>query len=595
MFKKIVSRLPFSPSLINELGSYAKRLRKEENARKTGLVLTALALVVQSLVVFSPPESANAANSSDLVYGGLHTKQQVNAACKNNRDGFRDLLAHAGISCKDMSNAKLSQINTRSGGKDLGWKSWNRKARFGMQRGERRVDIAGQEVYVRPLAAFDTGRNTTGSGSWYKAFVGKTSTGKDFALMTGCANIVLKEYPKSDKNIKVCDIRTKKIVTIRESQFSTARHTKNLDACKPKPQPKKITVCELSTLKMVTISENEFNSSRHSKNPDDCKPKPQPAANCSSLGVKRIDRTNFEFTASSSTVNGATVSSYIFVIKDKDGKEIERKTVNSNRTTASIKYNQETEGSYTVQAIVNTSVGQKTADACVEEFVVQPIERCPLNPNLPINDPDCQPCTGDPNLWVKDEDCKAQIVKSKSATNLTTKKDATLEVAKASERIEYTITAKNEGKADATVDLKDDISDVLEYANLYDNGGGTFDEKEGFLTWPQVTLKPGESQSRTYVVQMPNQISPRAQGTSDPSSSDCRMTNHFGNTLDVYVDCPAPKAVEQVVKELPQTGATENMIFGGIIAAVATFFYFRSRQLGREVRLVRREVTAGTI
>ncbi|QWQ32420.1 hypothetical protein KOY48_00885 [Candidatus Minimicrobia naudis] len=71
MFKKIMSRLPYSPSMIHSLGFYAKRLRKEEATRKIGLILTALVLIVQSFTVFSPPESANAADSSDFIYGGI--------------------------------------------------------------------------------------------------------------------------------------------------------------------------------------------------------------------------------------------------------------------------------------------------------------------------------------------------------------------------------------------------------------------------------------------------------------------------------------------------------------------------------------------
>ena len=92
MFRKIISNLPFSPSLINELGFYAKRLRKEEATRRIGLILTALALVVQSFATFSPPESANAANSGDLVYGGFSNRTEMLAACKNNTQGFRDLI-----------------------------------------------------------------------------------------------------------------------------------------------------------------------------------------------------------------------------------------------------------------------------------------------------------------------------------------------------------------------------------------------------------------------------------------------------------------------------------------------------------------------
>ncbi len=58
MFRKLVSNLAFSPALVGQLGFYAKRLRKEEATRRAGLVFVALALVVQSFSVFSPPESA---------------------------------------------------------------------------------------------------------------------------------------------------------------------------------------------------------------------------------------------------------------------------------------------------------------------------------------------------------------------------------------------------------------------------------------------------------------------------------------------------------------------------------------------------------
>src|SRR5471030_213825 len=71
MFRKIVSNLSFSPALVGQLGFYAKRLRKEESTRRIGLIFVALALVVQCLAVFQPPESANAIAAADLVSGGL--------------------------------------------------------------------------------------------------------------------------------------------------------------------------------------------------------------------------------------------------------------------------------------------------------------------------------------------------------------------------------------------------------------------------------------------------------------------------------------------------------------------------------------------
>jgi LPXTG-motif cell wall-anchored protein len=73
------------------------------------------------------------------------------------------------------------------------------------------------------------------------------------------------------------------------------------------------------------------------------------------------------------------------------------------------------------------------------------------------------------------------------------------------------------------------------------------------------------------------------------------MTNTFGNTVAINVNCPTPKVIEQTVAELPHTGASANMIFAGAVLATVTFFYARSRQLKTEVRLIRRDLNAGTI
>ncbi len=611
MFRKIISNLPFSPTLIGELGFYAKRLRKEEATRRIGLILTALALVVQSFLAFSPPESANAANAGDLVYGGFKGRTDMLQACHNNTQGFRDLALHADITCEILANAKFGEIHSRVNGNDAGWLSWNRTPRFSLQRGESLMTVGDQQIYVRPLAAFDI-KNTTGNGSYYKAFYGKTRSGKDFAIMIDCANILLKERITNNPNIKVCDLVSQKMITIPQSAFDSKKHSRNSADCQPKP----IQICELATKKMITIDERNFDARKHSKNPDDCKappppptprptptptptpppaPKPTPMANCSSLTVRKISRTEVELQGSATTANGATIRSYTYVIKDQSGQEVMRRTVNSTSSVHSLRHTLEKEGSYSVELIAATSLGNRESSACKGSFTIEPIARCPLNPGLPINDPNCQPCPGDPALWVKDEDCAAKIIRSKVATNLTDEAPADTVLAKASDRIEYTLTARNDGNNEATFDMEDSLIDLLDYATLYDRGGGSFDETTKLLSWQSVRLKPGEEQSRTYVIQMQSSISPMPRGTSDPTSNDCRMINTFGNSVEVDVDCPAPKIVEQVVPELPKTGPAENMIFGGVLAAIVTFLYLRTRQLDKEVRLIRREVTAGTI
>ena len=135
----------------------------------------------------------------------------------------------------------------------------------------------------------------------------------------------------------------------------------------------------------------------------------------------------------------------------------------------------------------------------------------------------------------------------------------------------------------------------MQYGKIQENGGGTFDTQTNKLRWDNVTLKPGERQTRKFVVELNENIPATPQGTSDPSSYDCKITNTFGNTVEMDLDCPPVKGVEHTVTELPKTGPGENIAFAGIVLGVVTYFYLRSRQLGKEVRLIRRDFTAGSI
>ena len=117
MFRKLVSNLSFSPALVGQLGFYAKRLRKEEATRRIGLIFTALALVVQSFAVFSPPEAANAANPDSIIYQSLNNKSELLAVYDRGIDSaghndIRQIYSHVGISRQDIVNSQLGYIYT---------------------------------------------------------------------------------------------------------------------------------------------------------------------------------------------------------------------------------------------------------------------------------------------------------------------------------------------------------------------------------------------------------------------------------------------------------------------------------------------------
>ena len=73
------------------------------------------------------------------------------------------------------------------------------------------------------------------------------------------------------KTIKVCELATKNIIVIDEKAYDAAKHSKNLADCAAKPPvPGEIVVCETATKKIVTIKENEFDSSKHTKDLSKC-------------------------------------------------------------------------------------------------------------------------------------------------------------------------------------------------------------------------------------------------------------------------------------------------------------------------------------
>ncbi len=191
----------------------------------------------------------------------------------------------------------------------------------------------------------------------------------------------------------------------------------------------------------------------------------------------------------------------------------------------------------------------------------------------------------------------AKIELSKTTKNVSQGNiDAQRSVAQAGDRISFTITATNTGGSPGIVEFSDNLEDVLEYSTLIDDGGGSFNAQTKVLSWPNVSLAAGETASRTFAVNVLQSIPTTPQGQSEPSSYNCVIENVFGTaSVSVPVSCAPPKVIENIVTELPKTGPTENIIFGAVLLAVVSYFYFRSRQLGKEVRLIRRDLNVGTI
>ncbi|MGB4761752.1 MAG: hypothetical protein WBP12_00150 [Candidatus Saccharimonas sp.] len=580
MFRKLVSNLAFSPALVGQLGFYAKRLRKEETTRRLGLIFTALALVVQSFAVFSPPEPANAASSQDLVRGGVSNISQYLSHYDQNTNNIRDMFTAMGITRAEIQAAGNNRTTINS--KDIPH-SFGMNPHFSAAQGERQYNFPLERggtgtVYYHPLALWDSKPWTIQNGSTYQVFVGYSAAAGWFAIMLDCGNLNLKTPPRTPP----CPsgmVGTYPNCSVPPKMCTHQGKTHLLETdpnCRPTPK--------------CTI-----NGKTHLDATDpNCKP--DPIASCTSLKITKLFD-NYQLNATANTQHGATVTSYVYVIK-RDGKVVDTITKQADgKLTNTASSKQTMQGAYTVELTVKTSVGDKTSADCAKTFSIPAPKMCPVNPTLLESSPDCQPCPGDTTLWIKDEQCAPQVVYTKTANNTTQNNgDATKTTAKASDRIIYTLNLENSGKAPIEVTPQEDLSDVVEYAEVIDTGNGIYNPETKMLTWPKITLEPKAKQTRIFSVKILDTIPGIGQGVSDKTSYDCKMDNTFGNTISVNVDCPIQKeTVEQVVNELPKTGPRENMIFAGITLAIVAYFYFRARQTKKEIRLIRRDLNAGTI
>lgn len=603
MFKKLISSLPFSPALVGQLGFYAKRLKKEEATRKMGLIFMALALVVQSFAVFQPPESANAASSGDFIYGGFSTREQFISAYDANSGNIKDLFTILGIKRTDLQNTTSGKWNSRTDG---GY-SWGRLGRFSYAQGQRSYTIPASgggstTFYYRPLSLSDTQTYTKQYGTTYNALIGKTASGMAFSLMNDCGNLILKvtpppvpcpsgqtgTYPDCTIPPKMCTIAGKTNLLASDAGckvtvMCTIVGKTNLPANDPG--------CVIPKMCTVTGKTGLLES--------DPACKLDPVILCQSLSIEKI-ASNYQLTTTAIASNGATIKGYQYTIK-RDSQTVASPNISSSQASNIYVYNQSSEGNYSVQVSIDTSLGVKTSADCVKTFSIAPPEMCQQNPQILSISPECQPCPGDSLIWIKDEKCSADLVQTKVAKNISQNNvDAQTITAKANDKILYSLSIQNKGNASAEYTIVERIDDVAEYANVIDTGGGTRGSdpqtKTAILSWPTTTIKPGETITRMFTVQVMSSIPALAKGSSDPTSYDCRMANTFGNNVTIAVDCPTQKQIiETITTELPHTGRTTNVVIAGTVFALVAFLYARARQMKTEVRLIRRDFNAGTI
>ncbi len=182
MFKKLLSNLPFNPSLISQVSFYAKRMHQEAAIRRMGILLLIVAFFIQFFAVISPPQPTLAASGNDIIPGGFTTQASAVNWCRSNLE-IQTIYGYFGVSCDAIANASVQTRNTRDYNSQL----------FSLGRfpygkpGETPVQIGAQTFYMRYL---------WGWGNYnFQALVGTRANGTPFMIMFDCGNIVTVGLP----------------------------------------------------------------------------------------------------------------------------------------------------------------------------------------------------------------------------------------------------------------------------------------------------------------------------------------------------------------------------------------------------------------
>lgn len=635
MFRKLVSNLPFSPALVGQLGFYAKRLRKEQFTRRLGLFFTIFAIVIQSFAVFSPAEQVSASTGSSIIEGGVHSVQEIlnvyDAGAKGQND-YKDIMDYFGVTRAELAALNPTVQYICSSDKSI--ISFGRQHHYSPAEGELVHNIPRQTggfstIYSVPLYRFDSVNDST---NCYDSYIGHSAAVGWFAIMRKCGNFQIKtnvqKLPKAHLVTASCksvqgfayderqkDLRVKiylyfggapgkgkqygPIVADQATPTSTIGSGYGFSFAVPDEYQKSTKPVEVWAVMQPLPGWNQATVQFDNKLtiPANCTPTQTPTASCLAASINKIDRTHVSVEVSSAAAQGAKITGYQFIITDKSGKKIYDKSVNSTATKlTSESIEIKNSGDYTAKVVVKTSIGDKESSNCSKPFSITSDKLCIYSSTITANDVNCKPCPYKPTIWIKDDDCTPTISESKEAVNMTQSiANANGTTAAPSDRIQYTIYTTNVGSAETTTTVSESLGDVLQYADLIDLGGGTFDPNTKTLSWPNVKLGGQKTDTRIFVVQIKAVIPATPRAANDPAAYDCVITNSYGNTIAIKMQCPVAKTIETTVKKLPSTGPTENMLFAGGVLMVVVYFYARSRQMNKEVRIIRKEFNTGVL
>jgi hypothetical protein len=208
---------------------------------------------------------------------------------------------------------------------------------------------------------------------------------------------------------------------------------------------------------------------------------------------------------------------------------------------------------------------------------------------------------GDTSNTVKKVECSTPIEfendkpfgEMKKIKNITQNLEGDKAIAaklQAGDVLEYSlITSNTQDYARKDYVVVDYVGDILDYADVdtafLTTQGGTFDTATKKISFKVPSIAAKTDLTKVFRVKLKNPLPSTNSPSAVSGSFDCKISNKYGNELNMDVACPTVKGLET----LPNTGPGTSMMLGFTIVTIVGYFFARARIMSRELALIRAE------
>lgn len=196
MFRKLITGLSFSPSLIGEVALFAKRLKRERQLRLAGLIAVIFAAALNLVATLYPPESTNTASNYDMIYGGVQSTQELLTKYDNNESSLKDIFTTIGITREELTTLSEGVVQPDEAAALVAARTSQASQTEGEQKVHYQKTSGGSgALYFNPISLWNTSLPLSLSAPSHPALIGNSKNIGWFAVLKGSGSLALKTLP----------------------------------------------------------------------------------------------------------------------------------------------------------------------------------------------------------------------------------------------------------------------------------------------------------------------------------------------------------------------------------------------------------------